>query len=146
MKKSLAQPQKNECAFTMVEVVMAMGIMSFAVVGIMGLLSMGLGTFRGSIDTTVQAQINQQIVSQAQLTDYSKLTNFTAHYDESGNLIETENKMPVFFYVSVSMTNLPTSITTNYPPSIATNLVVRISNRATATQTNVYTTILVKCN
>jgi len=60
-------------AFSLVEVVIAIGIVSFAFVGILGLLPAGMHQFRGAINTTVCTQIAQQIISDAQQTDFDTL-------------------------------------------------------------------------
>ncbi len=60
--------------FSLVEVTLAMGIVSFAFVTIFGLLPVGLDVSRQAIDTTVCSQITQQMIHAAQQTDFSRLT------------------------------------------------------------------------
>jgi uncharacterized protein (TIGR02598 family) len=73
--------------FSLVEVVMALGIMSFALMGIVGLLPAGLSQFREAIDITVQSQIAQELVSELQRTDYTAIQSGSYFYDsEGGNL------------------------------------------------------------
>lgn len=64
---------KARMAFTLVEVAVAIGIISFAFVPIIGLLPLGLNISRQAIDTGVTAQIAQQLTTEAQQTDFSKL-------------------------------------------------------------------------
>lgn len=52
---------------------MALGIMSFALVGLVGLLPAGLSQFRGAIDMTVKAQITQELTSMVQRTSFGDL-------------------------------------------------------------------------
>lgn len=75
----------------MVEVVLALGIMSFALMGIVGLLPVGLSQFRKAIDTTVQAQIVQDATNMIQRTPFADIDSFgTAgnpavyYYDHEG--------------------------------------------------------------
>jgi uncharacterized protein (TIGR02598 family) len=65
-------------AFSLIEVVLAIGIISVAFVGIVGLLPVGLTTLRQSVDATVGTQILQRIVSEAQQTDYPTLVEKVA--------------------------------------------------------------------
>jgi uncharacterized protein (TIGR02598 family) len=79
-------------AFSLVEVVLALGLMSFALMGIVGLLRVGLSHFRKAIDLTVQAQIAQELTSMIQRTPYADIDNLggpaTYYYDEEGNPVD----------------------------------------------------------
>lgn len=72
------------CGFSLVEVVMALGIMSFALMGIVGLLPAGLSQFRQAIDITIQSQIAQELVSELQRADYSDIKSGTFFFDSEG--------------------------------------------------------------
>ena len=79
-------------AFTLVEVVLAIGIIAFAFVPLVGLLPIGLDVSRQAIQTTVQAQIAQQLTTEVQQTDFSLLgemaKNSPTHpyyFDDQGN-------------------------------------------------------------
>jgi uncharacterized protein (TIGR02598 family) len=61
--------------FSLTEVAMAMGMIAFAFVALLGLLPVGLQTMRDAIDTTVTAQIASRLVNDAQQTDFDTLTN-----------------------------------------------------------------------
>ena len=63
----------GQSGFSLVEVVLAVGIVAFAFVGIMGLLPAGMAQFRGTIDTTVCARIAQRVINDAQQTDFDTL-------------------------------------------------------------------------
>jgi uncharacterized protein (TIGR02598 family) len=56
-----------------VEVVLAIGVISFAFVAILGLLPAGLQQFRQAMDTSVCAQIAQRIILDCQQTDLTNL-------------------------------------------------------------------------
>lgn len=70
--------------FSLIEVVLCLGIISFAMVSLLGLMPVGLRAFRQSIDVTTQSQIAQQIMSEAQLADWSgpgnTYTNQSTYY------------------------------------------------------------------
>ncbi|XHR31081.1 MAG: Verru_Chthon cassette protein B [Chthoniobacteraceae bacterium] len=75
-------------AFSLVEVVLALGIISVSLLAVMGLMPVGLKTMREAMDATVESQILQKINAEASLTPFSQLAaNFagkTFYYDESG--------------------------------------------------------------
>jgi uncharacterized protein (TIGR02598 family) len=62
-------------AFTLVEVVLAMGVVSFAMISMLGLLTAGLVTFHDAINATTEAEITQQLANQLELANYSSITN-----------------------------------------------------------------------
>lgn len=76
-------------AFSLVEVVMALGIVSFAFMGILGMIPIGLSTTRQAIDFTVQSQISQKINAAALQTSFADLDNVAGEmeFDEEGNLL-----------------------------------------------------------
>ncbi len=59
--------------FSLVEVTIAIGIIAFAFVALMGLLPTGLGIFKQAMDTSVGAQIAQRVAGELQETDYFTL-------------------------------------------------------------------------
>lgn len=54
--------------FTLVEVAMSLGILSFALTAILGLLSVGMTSFRGSLDRTMESQLLEWSYTQARST------------------------------------------------------------------------------
>ncbi len=75
-------------AFSLIEVTMALGLVSFAVITVIGLMPVGLVALHRAMDSTEEAQIVRQIGAQAVLTPYSQLINnfsgTTFYYDEDG--------------------------------------------------------------
>jgi uncharacterized protein (TIGR02598 family) len=80
----------NLAGFTLVEVVLAIGIVAFALLPLLGLVPMGLSRSQQAFDTTIQAQIVQQMTSQAQETNFSTLSQLNSngliYFDTYGNL------------------------------------------------------------
>ncbi len=62
-------------AFTLVEVVLAIGVIAFAFVALLGLLPIGLSTFRHAVDISVTAQIAQRVIGDAQEADFDALAD-----------------------------------------------------------------------
>ncbi|MEI6071372.1 MAG: Verru_Chthon cassette protein B [Verrucomicrobiae bacterium] len=82
------QKRSGRGGFSLVEVTLAIGIVAFAFLTILGLIPTGLRTFRGAIDTSVSGQIFQRIVNEAQQTDFDTLvatTQTTRYFDDQGN-------------------------------------------------------------
>lgn len=52
---------------------MALAIVTFALVGLLALVPVGLSNFREAMDTTLGAQIAQRVVSDAEQTDFDRL-------------------------------------------------------------------------
>ena len=102
--RTLKFPGKRCAAFTLVEVVLAIGIIAVAFVPLVALLPAGLGMSRNAIDTTIVSHIAQQLATEAQQTDFSVLvksatsTDFKnsgangaspSYFDEQGNKTTT---------------------------------------------------------
>lgn len=60
----------GESGFSLVEVVLALTIVAFAFVGLMGLLPTGLGNFRSAVDRTMSGQIFQRVLTDAEQADF----------------------------------------------------------------------------
>lgn len=66
-------PLRGARGFSLVEVVLAVGVVAFAFVAILGLLPAGMTQFRQAVDTTVCAQIAQRVIGDAQQTNFDVL-------------------------------------------------------------------------
>ena len=119
--------------FSLIEVTIAMGVVSFALIALFGLLPTGLSTFRSSIDRSVASQIAQNIISQARQTDFSSLTdssntNFTTpagsprRFTEDGD--ETTDATKTIYVAKVEVA---TSV--SLPPSTANTGMAKIRVR-----------------
>ena len=105
--------------FSLIEVTIALGVVSFALIALFGLLPTGLTTFRSSIDRSVASQIAQNIISQARQTEFSSLSTlatpagspkrFTEDGDETTDASKTIYVAKVEVETSVSLpADLPT--------------------------------------
>ncbi len=71
-------------AFSLVEITVAIGIVAFAFMGILGLIPVGLNTYRKTIDLSVGSNIAQKVIREAQQTDFSTLVGAnTAAFQQS---------------------------------------------------------------
>ena len=82
-------PQTSAEAFSLVEIALSLGIVSFAFVGIFSLLPAGMTSFRQAIDTTMMSQIVQRVANEEQQTDFATLTGGQTqrnrYFDDQGN-------------------------------------------------------------
>jgi uncharacterized protein (TIGR02598 family) len=75
-----------------VEVTLALGIVAFAFIAIMGMLSVGLNLFRGATDTSVTNRIVQKVSADLQQADFNRIAlseDQTLFFDEQGIAVES---------------------------------------------------------
>jgi len=71
---------------------MALGIVAFAFMSLVGLIPVGLNNFRESMDTSVKTRIGQQIVNEAQQTDFADLIatpTTTRYFNDEGTEVKS---------------------------------------------------------
>jgi uncharacterized protein (TIGR02598 family) len=80
MRISYRQPPGRRLAgYSLVEVMVAVGMVSFGIIAMVSMMPSGLSTFRNSMDRSISSQIAQRIVNEARQTDFATLTNFTGN-------------------------------------------------------------------
>ncbi len=110
----------TEAGFSLVEVVLAIGVVAFAFVAIFALLPAGLGISRQSMEASVGSQIAQRIINDAQQADFAELlkdatgkpitgTNQTGrkaerYFDDQGNEVLAANKSQAIYHVNTRIT------------------------------------------
>jgi len=152
----LRSRRAGTAAFSLVEVVLAVGVFAFGFVAVLGLLPTGLQLFRESVQTSVSSQIAQRVINDAQQTDYTVLTDesnlpdsldtFTfqapkvlagafRYFDEQGNEIipagatlSTSEQVRVVYWVNIRIKpRTDRGQTTARIPSLAT-VTVQVAN------------------
>jgi uncharacterized protein (TIGR02598 family) len=98
--------------FSLVEVVIAMGIVAFALIPLLGLVPVGLNTSRQAIDTTIEAQIIQQMTGQALQTDWTALTGLNStttlyYFDANGNTLPASSASSAIYTACFSVPLTP---------------------------------------
>ncbi len=119
----------GKAGFSLVEVVLSMGVVAVAFVPMMGLIPMGMTASRQAIDTTIQAQILQKMTGQAQETAFSSL----------GKMCDA-TIAPLSFDANGSLT---TSATPVYKAAFATPVNTVLPGGATTTTLNTITIYIV---
>lgn len=91
---------KRFSGFSLVEVTLAIGIVASAVVVVVGLFPSGMNTFRQAMNASVGGQIAQQLISEAQQTDFDTLrspNNIPVAPDYDYPVNTTFNKLDRYF-------------------------------------------------
>ncbi|MDD5351288.1 MAG: Verru_Chthon cassette protein B [Chthoniobacteraceae bacterium] len=80
--------------FTLVEMVIALGLAGFALTSLLGLLPCGLQNFRKAMDFTLQTQMVQNLVGKASHMAFGDLSQLAAqpyYFDDNGNMVDAED-------------------------------------------------------
>lgn len=89
------KPQHSR-GFSLIEVALALGIVGFAFVGLMGLLPIGLSTFRVAIDQTNEGRIMETLSTKTQAAEFASVpaqfdfqqSQNVFYFDEEGTFIK----------------------------------------------------------
>jgi uncharacterized protein (TIGR02598 family) len=92
-------------AFSLVEIVIALGIATFALVLLLALLPAGVNNFRQTINATMASQISQRIFNQLQISDFDTITSTNRFFDDQGNELTNSNSTFCTYWAQVRITN-----------------------------------------
>lgn len=133
-RNSWLLPTSAPAAFSLIEVVLAIGIVSFAFVGMFALLPAGMTIFRQAIDNSIGSQIVQRIVNEAQQTDFPALTAApitTRYFDDQGNELEPTAANNSLYTAEVSVlaqTPVPAPQGTTRPTASLATVTIKLAN------------------
>ena len=133
--KGIFWNQNARCSlgFSLVEVVLALGVTSFTLLGMVALIPAGLSSAREAADATTESQIIQYSRNQLELTTFTNLPSWTgtkSYFDFQG-LPTTQGAASQIYQVSYAVTNLAESINGN-----ATANPILINTGPSSTYTN----------
>ena len=83
--------RRSRSAFSLVEVVIALGVVTFACVSLLALLANGLVTVNHAIGNTVEADIVQSVVNASQVYPYSPTFSTNLYFDNEGGSVVQAN-------------------------------------------------------
>ncbi len=120
--------------FTLIEVVLALGVLSFAMVSLLGMIPMGLSTFKDAMNTTVESHIVQAVANDLLLTDFSNLGNASSpsrYFDDQGLELPDAGSNPIY---TATVTAQSLAAAPNSPIGLATaaagsSVRIQITNR-----------------
>jgi len=95
----LPQYRKMRRAFSLVEVVMALGLISFVLVGLLGLMSAGLGGIRNASDESSSVMIAKKLVAEIgqNSLDHILSSTFSARwFDTEGQEVSASDPFVVY--------------------------------------------------
>ena len=82
--------------FSLVEVTLALGIISFAMVTLIGLLPVSYTSFRASARSVTSTQLAQRIFAEMQQTDFANLSPTNTFHDVQGAEVGQSDSKKVF--------------------------------------------------
>ncbi|MEM6886071.1 MAG: Verru_Chthon cassette protein B [Verrucomicrobiota bacterium] len=77
--------QKKQQGFSLVEIALAMGILAFGLVTIVGLLPIGLDSFKESQQRTMMQQIGDRMAADVRQTPYDEIENIFFRWSDTGS-------------------------------------------------------------
>lgn len=95
-RRDRSSGRQRSAAFTLVESVVAIGIVSFAMMSILGLIPVGLGTFRQAMSLTVETSIVQSVSGELMRADYTNLSSTNIYFDQEGNKVTESDQQRLY--------------------------------------------------
>lgn len=104
--------QRAHRGFSLIEVTLALGIVSFALITILGVMPVGLNTLRDAVDETTETQIVRQLGAEASLLPFTDIKatmdGKTYYFDDEGQQQEnSDNRTRYTAVVTVVDPNFP---------------------------------------
>jgi len=144
-------PNRNDrsiAAFSLVEVVLALSIMGFVCVTLIGLMATGLSSIQKSNATSVQSQIIQEVINNTQGASYTTNYATNLYFDDEGTAVSTTGTTAgtgAIYTASVTSTVacIPTGTSTVYQflPADSQLLQIKIKSKSNPSVTNTFTLV-----
>ncbi|HSI83814.1 MAG: Verru_Chthon cassette protein B [Candidatus Methylacidiphilales bacterium] len=139
-------------AFTLVEVVLAIGVFSFAIMSMVALIPAALGFYRQAAQATAHAHILQSVTTDVQLGGIGSVSG-NSYFDAEGSRVDMTSKdqaaaqiyTATITYVEVGQGDTSGSssrVLSRLQPASANNIAVKIVSRTNPGQTNVFSVML----
>jgi len=131
-------------AFSLIEVTIALGIFAFAMIPVIGLVSVGMKTLRNSMDVTVQSDLVRKTVGEAMRIPFANLSdafdNQLFYFDDEGGQ-QTSSNAQTIFVASSAVTDPPSLLAAD--GSMAQILTVTVHHFADTNNKTVYSQLIV---
>ena len=131
MKTNLPPRRRENSGFSLVEIVVAVGIVATVMVALLGMIPTGLNTVNEAADTMAEIRIAQQILGEVQMADWNDLDEWDSkpfYYDAEGNKLETREGNKVRYTCRVEIEDrlvIPPQHENNYIKRV----VVKVSSK-----------------
>jgi uncharacterized protein (TIGR02598 family) len=130
--------RRTRIAFSLVEVVLALGVVTFACVILLGLLSIGLVTVTNSVGNTVRAQIIQAIINGSEVQTYTNTFTTNLYFDNEGSMVSESSPTMVY---GAYVTPVPLNSGTYIYSTNTVVLSVAVTNKITPGVTNSFSLV-----
>ena len=130
--------------FSLIEVTIALGVFAFAMIPIIGLVSSGMKSLRGSMDEGVRGEIVRKVVAEAGRVPYTNLSTFSGslfYFDDEGVQQASSNAQTIFVASNSVYAATPPSLITS-DTNIAQLLKVTVRHFADTNNKTVYSQLI----
>jgi uncharacterized protein (TIGR02598 family) len=131
------QRYKREiCAFSLVETVVAIGIVSFSVLATIGLLSIGGDTAKRAKDESAAARLTENEFERLRSLTFASFSNYYPNYSPKfydSNFTEVPSATNAIYQLNISFTTAPTGTA-----DLVANAEIRYPAQASPANQNVY--------
>ena len=151
VRHSLSQ-SSGPAAFSLIEVILSLGIVSFTCVTLLGLLPLGLNSFHQAMSNNVESQIVQNLASNMQLASYAQVGSVTSGpysqplYFDSDGIARTSASGAIYTVTVKSSTDLSGtplfSANATLSSGVGTTLLMAITAVSQPSVTNYFPIIL----
>ena len=139
-RSAASRARRRAGGFSLIEVVISLGIFVFAMVPIIGVTSSGMKNLRDSMDDTVRADIVRKVAGEAMRSPYASVMS----YDQSNSYFTDEGvktTSPDIFVATTTITNAPGLLSTT--TDIARLLTVTVRHFADTNNRTVFSQLLI---
>jgi uncharacterized protein (TIGR02598 family) len=103
----LAGDARGEDGFSLIEITIAMGVMAFAAIAILGIIPNGLSAAMRSSQTTIAARLASEVQSEIQQVGLASFPTNTTYFDGDGKILASTSGAVYYVYRSVEACSLP---------------------------------------
>jgi uncharacterized protein (TIGR02598 family) len=127
-----SKQRSSQLGFSLVEIVLAMGIAGFSLTVLISLLPVGLGSFKASRERTVSARIFQTVADDLHMSSEALTSGTTLNFDYEGNPVDPTSKDRYFLVNIVPFPHFPVPGSTAQSSSNAPSVLTRVAAQVVA--------------
>jgi len=133
MKTTLQRKPRKRLGFSLVEIVVAVGIVATVMVALLGMIPTGLNTVNEAAHTMAEIRIAQQILGEVQLTQWQEIdkweTDGPYFYDLEGNRLDSSEQSKVIYTCKVIVDEAAPLPKVKDPNPYLKRVTVKVSNK-----------------
>ena len=123
--------QRTKRAFTLIETVISIGIVSTVLVALIGLMPEGMNMISQAGQRTVGARIAQQLIGQIQLADFDEVPSFDDNYyyfDDQGTEVD-QDAVERIYTAKIEVATTNPSVDGSNESELLYSVVIKVSDR-----------------